>query len=995
MNTQSTAAADTTHRAPRLGEDEIQQILRASWGLGSATQGTLGGEIDQNVKITAPDGASYVLKISPPDTDLALVRWHNEVLSHLAGRTPGVQTPRLVPSLAGEDIVPVTIGDRARAARLLTWIEGRTLRDLEHHPDTLLSDLGRAAARVSRALATMPTPSVDVQHDWDLRNARSVIADGLDTVADPDNAANVRTIMSWYDQIQESVESLPRQVVHQDLNDANVLVVATEGVAPRVSGVLDVNDAQFSMRVAEIAVCAGYGMIRKSDPLRAAAVVVAAFNELVPLTEDELRVVFPLAAARLCLNAVVWNKRVREQGSSYGADRMRHTWPTLARLARVVPELAEQVIRDACGRAVKTTDLALSTVADQRDQTRVAIVDLSPGSDLFDDVDWTDSEQVRTAVSDAVAAGTSIGAIAHLAPIQLRAHRRLPGLDEPATLQLGVGLLLALGDPVTTPLSATVIRVGSDGSITLRHRDGTGDLFTTWWGLEAPPIEGVELPTRSHIGTAPTAASADGLDGYVQVVAFRDDRLARRDLPRYVSKASADAWGALVLDPSPMLGIRQAVPRRFRDVTAVLSLRQQHIARSQRAYYQQPMNLVRGRGVWFYDENANAYLDSLNNVTHVGHSEPRVTEAALRQMRKLNTNSRFVYEGFADYAQRLAATLPDPLEVVFLVCSGSEANDLALRIARQVTGRQDVAILDGAYHGNTGVVTGISPNRYKGPGGAGAPPTTHEIPIPDRYRGRYGYDDLEAGTKFAADAKTLLDGMVARGCPPAAFIAESLMGTAGNIVLPNGFLAQSFAAARAVGALCVSDEVQVGVGRMGDTFWAFELGDVVPDIVTMGKPLGNGHPLAAVVTTREIAEAFDTGMKYFNTFGGNPVSCAIGTAVLDIIRDDNLQQHASDIGAYFYSQLIDLMGRHEIIGDVRGHGLYLGVELVRDRTTKEPAKSKAFLVTELMKERGVITFPNGVHDNVLKIKPPLPFQQADVDLYVEVLDEVLSLPQLH
>jgi 4-aminobutyrate aminotransferase-like enzyme len=232
--------------------------------------------------------------------------------------------------------------------------------------------------------------------------------------------------------------------------------------------------------------------------------------------------------------------------------------------------------------------------------------------------------------------------------------------------------------------------------------------------------------------------------------------------------------------------------------------------------------------------------------------------------------------------------------------------------------------------------------------------------------------------------------MVSDGRPPAAFIAESLMGTAGNIVLPDGYLAMAFAAARKAGGLVISDEVQVGVGRMGDAFWGFELSGVVPDIVTMGKPLGNGHPLAAVVTTREIADTFDTGMKYFNTFGGNPVSCAIGSTVLDIITGDGLQQHAAEVGRYFRDSLLQVQQRHDIIGDVRAQGLYLGVELVRDRDTKEPASDEAFEVTELMKEEGVIVFPNGVYDNVLKIKPPMVFGNEHVDIYCEALDRVLG-----
>jgi 4-aminobutyrate aminotransferase-like enzyme len=399
---------------------------------------------------------------------------------------------------------------------------------------------------------------------------------------------------------------------------------------------------------------------------------------------------------------------------------------------------------------------------------------------------------------------------------------------------------------------------------------------------------------------------------------------------------------------------------------------------------------VRSRGVWFYDEDALGYLDVINNVTHVGHAEPRVVAAATRQLSRLNTNSRFMFEGIASYASRIVETLPKPLEVVFFVCTGSEANDLALRISRQITGREDVAVIDGAYHGNTTAVMGVSPNRYKGPGGRGTPATTHELETPDRFRGSYGYDDQDAGLKYAADAKALFERLAAEGRPPAAFIAESLMGTAGNIVLPPGYLKATFAAARAVGAFCISDEVQVGVGRFGSHFWGFEAHGVVPDIVTMGKPLGNGHPIAALVTTREIADAFDDGVKYFNTFAGNPVSCAIGTAVLDVVQGDKLQERALEVGNYLIAELTALRELHPMIGDVRGHGLYMGVELVTDPVLRTPATDEAKEICEILKDNGVFNYPTGKLDNVLKIKPPMVFGKEHADIFVSTLGAALT-----
>jgi len=421
----------------------------------------------------------------------------------------------------------------------------------------------------------------------------------------------------------------------------------------------------------------------------------------------------------------------------------------------------------------------------------------------------------------------------------------------------------------------------------------------------------------------------------------------------------------------------------------IVELRSQRLAKSQRAYYGHPPAFVRGSGVWMYDEFGRAYLDTINNVTHVGHSNPRITRVATRQLAKLNTNSRFVYQGLAEYADRLVSTLPDPLEVVFFVCTGSEANDLALRISRQVTGRRDLVILDGAYHGNTTAVMEISPNRYKGPGGRGKPETTHELETPSLYRGSYRYGDHEAGLKYARDANRTFEALTNLGRPPAAFIAESLMGTAGNVILPDHYLQTVFSSARKHGALCIADEVQVGAARFGSHFWGFQDQDVIPDIVTMGKPIGNGHPIAAVVTTREIAQAFDDGVKYFNTFAGNPVSCAIGLEVLQIIEDEGLQNSAQVVGGHLLAGLRELMARHEIIGDVRGKGLYMGIELVRNRETLEPASEEAYRCSEDLLRHGIISYPTGQHDNVLKVKPPMVFDKSHADFFVEALDRVL------
>lgn len=394
----------------------------------------------------------------------------------------------------------------------------------------------------------------------------------------------------------------------------------------------------------------------------------------------------------------------------------------------------------------------------------------------------------------------------------------------------------------------------------------------------------------------------------------------------------------------------------------LLASRKQHLGPSLSISYSRPLHIIRGSKQYLYDSSGRAYLDCVNNVAHVGHCHPRVVCAAAEQMALLNTNTRYLHEDLAQYVERLVATLPAPLSVVYLVCSGSEANELALRLARAHTGREGVIVVDTAYHGNTNALIDLSPYKFNGPGGRGRPPHVHVVPIPTPVDHAFRLtDSRDIG----------------------AFFCESALSCAGQVILPPGYLQEAYTMVHAAGGVCVADEVQTGFGRAGSHFWMFETQGVVPDIVTLGKPIGNGHPIGAVITTPEIAASFANGMEYFNTFGGNPVSCAVGLAVLDVIRDEGLQENALDVGNYLIQGLRDLAGRHPLISDVRGQGLFLGFEL-------RSAADEASELVNRMKDLGVLLSTDGPLHNVIKIKPPLVFSRADADLLCARLDTVLS-----
>ena len=417
--------------------------------------------------------------------------------------------------------------------------------------------------------------------------------------------------------------------------------------------------------------------------------------------------------------------------------------------------------------------------------------------------------------------------------------------------------------------------------------------------------------------------------------------------------------------------------------SATLARRRERIGANVSLAYRDPVKVVRGWMQYLYDETGRRYLDAYNNVPHVGHAHPRIVHAAASQMRAVNTNTRYLSDTLAAFADRLVATLPDPLRVCYFVNSGSEANELALRLARAHTGRRDIIVLDAAYHGNTTTLIDISPYKFNGPGGRGKPEWVRVAPVPDDYRGEFKRADADAGRRFG-DLVAPLAGAAA------AFICETCPSVGGQIIPPPAYLDTVYRHVRAAGGVCIADEVQTAYGRMGTDFYAFEAQHVVPDIVVLGKPIGNGYPLGAVVTTQAIAESFANGMEFFSTFGGSTVSCAVGLEVLNVLEEEDLQAQARRVGERLLDGLRAIATRHEIIGDVRGSGLFLGVELVEDHATLAPAAAAASRVVEHLREAGILIGTDGPLHNVLKIRPPMPFNERDADVLVETLDAALS-----
>jgi len=424
------------------------------------------------------------------------------------------------------------------------------------------------------------------------------------------------------------------------------------------------------------------------------------------------------------------------------------------------------------------------------------------------------------------------------------------------------------------------------------------------------------------------------------------------------------------------------------ETSTLLERRHQLMGSAYRLFYEQPVHLVRGEGVWLFDAEGNKYLDMYNNVPHVGHCHPHVVDAISQQVRTLNTHTRYLHENVVRYAERLTGKFTPDLDTAMFSCTGSEANELALRIARRCTGGTGIIVTDYAYHGNTQAIYEISTETIPGDE---VPDYVVTVPTPDTYRGRHRGED--AGAKYAQYVHDALELLKSRGIKPAAFVIDTIISSGGVVAPPAGYLSSVADIIRDVGALFVADEVQPGFGRTGSHFWGFEADGVKPDIVTMGKPMGNGHPLSAVVTRRELVDEFSRHGRYFNTFGGNPVSCAAGLAVLDVVENEQLQQNALHVGQHIVDGLWQLAGVHECIGDVRGSGLFLAVELVSDRDERTPAAALTTRVVNGLRDSGVLTGSIGPDNNILKFRSPLVLTSRDADYMLGVLDEVLARQQ--
>lgn len=1027
--------------APVFGLKDAAQFAKELYDL-SGTLIVLPSERDQNFLVNTDSGERYVLKIANATEEQAVLDAQNQMMAHTAGS--GNLFPKLIVSVRGENIETVSGRDgRTHFVRLVTYLNGTPLGNVKRHSPELMFDLGRKLGELDNALQGFDHPALHRNFHWDFANGLEIVKKNLKLVRDKQMRAMVSMLAKNFEQyVVPLLLRLPKSAVYNDANDYNILVGGGDDIYSTnqsVTGFIDLGDMVFSYTVGDLAIAIAYAILDKPQPLATAAEIVKGYHSAFELTDDEIAALFGLVTLRLCMSVCIGAEQQKSQpDNEYLGISQQPIQNTLPKLMKVHPRFAEAVFREACGLSpfgsspkimswLKKNSKSFAQVLPyDLHREPLVVFDLGIGSPLLHGDPGENAEPKLTRRLNAIMeeSGVQIGIGQYDEARYLYTSSAFTVGDKPTdetrTVHLGIDLFAKMGTPVRAPLDGRVVAFADNASaqdygpvVVLEHEVGMQNaegrmqnavdgrlsavnekikFYTLYGHLARESLKklkvGQKIKQGNKFAELGSAAVNGGWTPHLHFQVIVDLLDLETDFPGVVLPSQRSVWLSLCPDPNLILNIpKKLFPKHAPSKEETLAIRRERLGGNLSIAYRSPVKIVRGWMQYLYDEQGRKYIDAYNNVEHVGHCHPQVVEAARSQIGVLNTNTRYLHDNINRYAERLTALMPDSLEVCYFVNSASEANELALRLARAYTNQKDMIVLEAAYHGNTTSLIDISPYKHDGPGGRGAPSWVHTVPIPDVFRGAYKANDPQAGAKYAAYVQRVIE---SNSNMLAGFIAESLPSVGGQIVFPDGYLADVYRYMRAAGGVCIADEVQTGFGRVGSHMWGFEMQNVTPDIVVLGKPIGNGHPVAAVVTRRDIANAFNNGMEYFTTFGGNPVSCAVGLAVLDVLQEEKLQKNALRIGNQLLEGMKSFVGKYDMVADARGAGLFLGLEVVRDLSTLEPAPVEASFISNRMREHGILLGTDGPYHNVVKIRPPMPFNESDAEFLLETLEKILK-----
>ena len=991
---------------------QVQEIIFELFRIkGIASE--LPGEVDFNFRIKVKNEEGYIFKISRPGEDNDYLDFQQCLLQYVEKNGQDIIAPKVIRDTKGNSISEFTDGNgNKRNARLLSWVSGRVWSSVNPQLEELRFSLGEECGKLTKALQGFKHQEDSRYFAWDV--AQSLWTKEHINLFNSDDKETLLFFQNLFESNLEEYSKLRKAVVHNDANDNNI-IVSSELLRPTVKAAIDYGDAIHTQVINDVAIATAYAIMNHNDVLEAALPIVSGYHSTFQLQEEELAHLYSAIAMRLVISVTksAINK-IEEPDNEYLLISEKPAWEVLRKWMKISPDYAEYSFRQACGFLphpnqsnlnawINKNNFKLAELFPSVHRNDIYNLDLSVSSKWlgfnsdFDEHDFFQFkiDQLQKKHPTKLIAG------GYLEPRSVYTSNNYDKVGnkgrESRTIHLGVDFWLPEQTPVHALIDGEIVTAYNDiedkaygGVIILKHQVEDIVFFTLYGHLSVASILDKRLGDTVKKGDCIGELGNSNENGnwvpHLHFQVLLSMLNFKNDFPGVAYHNQINVWKSICPNPNLLFKNETLNNSEIISNNDLIQYRKQHLGKSLSLQYKEPIKMVRGAGQYLIDQYGRKYLDTVNNVAHVGHEHPAIVKAGQEQMALLNTNSRYLHENINELAKELMDTLPPELNVLHFVNSGSEANELAIRMVKANTGERDIIVSEVGYHGNANMCVDISSYKFDGKGGKGAPEYTHVFPLPDAFRGKYRGDN--SGEQYANEVQKQIDVIHSKGRGVGAFIIEPIISCGGQIELPNGFLAKSYKAVRAVGGLCISDEVQTGCGRLGKTFWGFQLHDVVPDIVTIGKPLGNGHPIAAVACTQEVADKFANGMEYFNTFGGNPVSCAIGTEVLRTVKRKHLQENAFEVGAYLKTELKELTKEFPIIGDVRGQGLFLGIELVN--TNLEPLAEQTDYLANRMKDHGVLMSTDGPDYNVLKIKPPIIFTQDNADELLFYLRKIFT-----
>jgi 4-aminobutyrate aminotransferase-like enzyme/Ser/Thr protein kinase RdoA (MazF antagonist) len=989
----------------------VQKLVEEYYGIkGNATK--LDGELDLNFKISAND-SQYFLKIYNQSIDIEFAKFQENIFNKLDKTLEKKVYPKQLLNTKGNAISSFVIRIIGiRFFRLNSWIDGRLWSEVNPITNTLRKKLGRSAGKLTKSLESLKIIDNNYNTDWDLAKSLWTV-NYLKLFNTKKKLKVIQYFQDCFLNDLASYQTLRKSFIHNDINDHNV-IITKKLVNPDVKGIIDFGDTLKSQTINDLAVTCTYAIMNCTNPLSSAISVVRGYNENYKLFDSELYHLYNLIGMRLVVSLTksAINKTEFKE-NKYLLISEDSAWDLIYKWHSIDRKFAHYNFRKACDLTPHPNQVKFDTWAINQ---QINIIDLFPSinkneflkldlsvssewlglSDNFKDLDLFENKikYLQQQNLDKIISG------GYLEPRQLynteNYKRECNNGIESRTIHLGVDFWVGEGTEITNLFDGIVDTISIDknekgygGLIIIKHKINDFSFYTLFGHLSTNKFNynvGDFLKKGALIGIVGNKIENGNWVPHLHFQLLLSKLNYRQDFPGVSYYSEIEIFKSLCPDPNLIFKNQNLKSYENLDLNKIINYRKSHLGKNLSLQYEKPLYISKGEGVYLIDYNGEKYLDTLNNIAHVGHENSNVVKVAQNQIALLNTNTRYLHKNIIELTENLLSFFPKELSVVYYVNSGSEANELAIRMAENFTNRKNILISEGGYHGSTSKCIELSHYKFSNKGGNGESKNTYTFPLTDEFRGKYR--GKNCGLEYVNEIEKIIKKMKSNGELVGALLLEPIISCGGQIELPENFLKNVYKIIKREGGLCISDEIQTGLGRVGEKFWGFELHDVVPDIVTIGKSFGNGHPVAAVICKKKIADKFNNGMEFFSSFGGNPVSCAISNEVLNEIQIKNLQLNAKKTGEYLIKKMTKLSKKYPIIAHIRGKGLFLGFELASKLLEPLPKQTK-YLINRML-EFKILLSSDGLDKNVIKIKPPLTFNIENSDYLIRCLDIVFS-----